>query len=419
VSDVGVTDEQQGIVHRSIGAVVPWLAAAFVVLCLATIPAGVPIPLAALTALGALGAASVLAARADPQGRWQRVTWWPVAAILGAMVVSVLNCRLPGLAIERSTSAGVFGLIAVAAQVAAWDRRALRMILIACAGLVVVVAADVGWQRVTGASLLRAVPAAGKRFAGSHGNTNDLAVASLMLPLGLASLPTGWWFIGVPLAIVGGVPAWLSASRQAALAWVVGLSVVAVARLGRRRAVVAVLAVVVAVAATVALTPALRSRAVQTWQEGAGIREQLTVYGMELFVEHPVTGIGPGLFGQYYQLDAREGWSWRGTPLPKVGMPWVHSLPVEVLCELGLIGAVAYAATLAIVLRQLWRARSMPGLEGRVAVAALAVLAAGALTGLVDLTFIKDWVRCGFWLAVGLGLAVGRSVSREHPSSPA
>ncbi|MBU6209066.1 MAG: O-antigen ligase family protein [Planctomycetes bacterium] len=418
MSDAGAMNEQ-GMARRMIGAGAPWVAAAFVVLCLATIPAGVPIPLAAMTALGALGAASVLLARADPQGRWQRVTWWPVAAILGAMAVSVLNCRLPGLATERSTSAGVFALIAVAAQVAAWDRRALRMILIACAGLVVVVAADVGWQRITGASLLRAVPGAGARLAGSHGNTNDLAVASLMLPLGLAALPTGWWLIGVPLAIVGGVPAWLSASRQAALAWVVGLSVVAGARLGRRRAVIAVLAVVVAVAATVALTPALRSRAVQTWREGAGIREQLTVYGMELFVEHPVTGIGPGLFGQYYQLDAREGWSWRGTPLPKVGMPWVHSLPVEVLCELGLIGAVAYAATLAIVLRRLWRARSMPELEGRVAVAVLAVLAAGALAGLVDLTFIKDWVRCGFWLAVGLGLAVGRSVSRERPSSPA
>jgi O-antigen ligase len=195
--------------------------------------------------------------------------------------------------------------------------------------------------------------------------------------------------------------------------------VVAGARLGRRRAVVAVLAVVVTVAAAVALTPALRSRAVQTWREGAGIREQLTVYGMELFAEHPVTGIGPGLFGQYYQLDAREGWSWRGTPLPKVGMPWVHSLPVEVLCELGLIGAAAYAATLWVVMRRAWRGRRSPDLQGRVAVAVLAVLAAGALAGLVDLTFIKDWVRCGFWLAVGLGLAVGGSFSPERPSSPA
>jgi len=195
--------------------------------------------------------------------------------------------------------------------------------------------------------------------------------------------------------------------------------VVAGARLGRRRAVIAVLAIVVALAATVALTPALRARAAETWREGAGIREQLTVYGMELFAEHPVTGIGPGLFGQYYQLDAREGWSWRGTPLPKVGMPWVHSLPVEVLCELGLIGAVAHAATLWLVVRRAWCARRSPGLDGQVAVAVLAVLAAGALAGLVDLTFIKDWVRCCFWLAVGLGLAVGRSVSPDRPSSPA
>lgn len=418
MSSIGAMNEQ-GMARRTIGAGTPWLAAAFVVLCLATIPAGVPVPLKAMTALGVLGAVSVFVARADPHGRWQRVTWWPVAAILGAMVVSVLNCRLPGLATERSTSAGVFALIAVAAQVAAWDRRALRMILIACAGLVVLVAADVGWQRVTGASLLRAVPGAGARLPGSHGNQNDLAVASLMLPLGMAAVPAGWWIVGALLAIVGGVPAWLSASRQAALAWVVGLCVIAGARLGRRRAVVAVLAVVVAVAATVALTPALRARAVQTWREGAGIREQLTVYGMELFAEHPVTGIGPGLFGQYYQLDAREGWSWRGTPLPKVGMPWVHSLPVEVLCELGLIGAVAYAATLWVVMRRAWRGRRLPGLQGRVAVAVLAVLAAGALAGLVDLTFIKDWVRCGFWLAVGLGLAVGRSVSPDRPSSPA
>jgi len=372
-----------------------------------------------MVALGGIGALAVLIARADPHGRWARVTWWPVPAILGAMVVSVLNCRLPGLATERSTSAGVFALIAVAAQVAAWDRRALRLVLVGCAALVVVVAADVGWQRMTGESLLRAVPGAGARLSGSHGNTNDLAVASLMLPFGLAAIPTGWWFVGLPLAILGGVPAWLSASRQAALAWVIGLSVVAGARLGRRRALVAVTAVVVALTATVALTPVLRARALETWRDGAGIREQLTVYGTELFIEHPITGIGPGLFGQYYQLDAREGWSWRGTPLPKVGMPWVHSLPIEVLCELGLIGAAAYAATLWIVVRRAWRARRLPGLDGQVAVAVLAVLAAGALAGLVDLTFIKDWVRCGFWLAVGLGLAVERSVSPERPSSPA
>jgi O-antigen ligase len=134
----------------------------------------------------------------------------------------------------------------------------------------------------------------------------------------------------------------------------------------------------------------------------------LTAYGVTLFVDHPVTGIGPGLFGQYYQRDARNGWSWRGTPLPKVGMPWVHSLPVEVLCELGVVGGLAFAAALVVAVRRAWRARIGSGLQGRVAVAVLAVLAAGFVAGLVDLTFIKDWVRCLFWLVLGLGLSCER-----------
>lgn len=132
----------------------------------------------------------------------------------------------------------------------------------------------------------------------------------------------------------------LPASRQAALAWIAGLSAIAVLRLGRRRALVVITLVLFVVGGAVAFTPPLRARAMQTWREGAGIREPLAVYGLELFAQHPITGIGPGLFGQYYMRDVREGWSWRGKPLPKVGMPWVHSMPVEVLCELGIIGAL-------------------------------------------------------------------------------
>lgn len=407
-------NERQGIVHRSIGAAVPWLAAAFIVACLSTIPTGTPVSTAMLMALGALGVVVVALARMDR--RWGGVVWWPVAGILGAMAISVLRCQLPGLAVERSTSAGVFALVALAAQIAAWRARALRTVLWACAAVVVVVAADVGWQRLTGFSLLRGVPGEGGRLAGSHGNTNDVAVASLMVPFGVAVFPSSAWLGLVALALVGGVPAWLSASRQAVLAWVVGLAVTLAPRITRRQAYFVGIGVTAVVSATVAFTPALRARAAQTWREGVGVREILTVYGVSLAAEHPITGIGPGLFGQYYTRDARSGWSWNGESLPKVGMPWVHSLPVEVFCELGAVGVAAYGAALVVVVRRAWRARRLPGLDGRVAIAVLAVLSAGTIAGLVDLTFIKDWVRCGFWLAVGLGLAMGGSFSRERPS---
>jgi hypothetical protein len=381
--------------------VVAWCAAAFVAACLATIPAGIPVPNAAMVALGLAGVGVVLAARFDRAGRWNQVTWWPVALILAAMVVSVLRCQLPGLAVERSTGVGVFALVAIVVQVAAWSPRALTA-----------VALDIGWQMATGLSLFTGQAGAGGRLTGSHGNQNDLAVASLLAPLAIAALPAmgrRWWVAAcATLAAMGGLPAVLSASRQAVLAWFIGVGASITPRLGRRRSVVVVVVMLLVVASAVAFTPALQARARQTWREGVGIREPLTAYGVTLFVDHPVTGIGPGLFGQYYQRDARNGWSWRGTPLPKVGMPWVHSLPVEVLCELGVVGGLAFAAALVVAVRRAWQARLGSGLQGRVAVAVLALLSAGLVAGLVDLTFIKDWVRCVFWLAMGLGLSCGR-----------
>ena len=43
----------------------------------------------------------------------------------------------------------------------------------------------------------------------------------------------------------------------------------------------------------------------------------------------------------------------------------------------------------------------------RLATAVLAALLAGLVMGLVDLSFIKDWVRCVFWLVLGLAFVVG------------
>lgn len=388
----------------------PWVASLFVVLCLATIPTGRPVPDSIMLGLGALGLLSVLLGRFDQSGRWANVTCWPVIVILATILISIFTCRLPRLALERSTTSGVFALIAISVQIAFWNRSALMLILLSCAALIGTITGDVIWQRVTGQSLLGAVSGSSANLTGSFGNRNDLAVVSFFLPLALALVPQSKsvWIV-LAMAAVGGVPVWFSASRQALLAWFTSVVIVLGSRLSRRRAVGVLCAVACALALVMALTPALRLRALQTLREGIGIREQLTVYGLRLFAEEPLTGIGPGLFGQYYRLDAESGWSWRDTPLPKVGMPWVHSLPVEVLCELGLIGAAAYVATLWVVVRRAWRARRSPDLHGRVAVAVLAVLAAGALAGLVDLTFIKDWVRCGFWLAVGLGSMAGAS----------
>ncbi len=399
---------------RPLGRSVPWLASSYSLTCLGTIPYGAPPSNSFILWLGLAGVAIVGLARASAGGRWTGISIWPVLAILGAMAISIASCRLPGLAFSRSTSFGVFAVLAIIVQVARWDQRAFRLVLWGVFAAMVAITTDVAWQRLTGYSRWTGqVGDPGGRLSGSHGNANDLAAAPLLLPLVLAAIPTcgpAWrrLTLGTITAVMAGVPVVLSASRQAAIAWVVGLGVMMGGGRGWhwRRALWGLSAIAVTAVAVVWLSPALQHRAVQTMRQGFDIREQLTVYGLELFTVAPVTGIGPGLFGQYYKVSATEGWEWRGVALPRVGMPWVHSLPVEILCELGLVGAAAYGAVLFVVVRRAWRCRAAGHPDSRLAWAILATLAAGSLAGLVDLSFIKDWVRCEFWLVVGLAMSL-------------
>ena len=95
-----------------------------------------------------------------------------------------------------------------------------------------------------------------------------------------------------------------------------------------------------------------------------------------------------------------------GEPLPPIGMPWVHSLPIEVLCETGTIGALAMLASLAEAARRLVRAWRSALTDRTTLIAILTAAACMVTVGLVDLSFIKDWVRVCFWMILGLCFAM-------------
>jgi hypothetical protein len=393
------------------GGAAPWLSLAFVTACLATIPYGAPVPGWALGALAALGAAAVLAARLDRARRWDLVRVWPVVVVLGATALSAAMSRAPEVSLERSASMALYSLLAIAVQACMWDARSARGVAIAACATAGAVSADVLWQRFTGISLFGRVPGEGSRLSGSQGNLNDLAVASLLVPIAMAAVtpgPRAWlWRMAISLLAL---PAWwLSASRQAVGAWALGLLP---AIRGARRAAVAGGVAAAIVAAAVALTPTLRARVVQTWNEGLGIREDLIVLGFSLAREHPVTGIGPGLFGAYYKQAAMAGWTNKGRELQKIGMPWVHCLPLEVACEYGVVGVVAFGGVLVAAVRGGVRARG-DGIAARLARGGAWALVILFTVGLVDFTFIKDWVRCVWWVGVGLGSV---SISPEKRS---
>jgi O-antigen ligase len=92
------------------------------------------------------------------------------------------------------------------------------------------------------------------------------------------------------------------------------------------------------------------------------------------YASSPVTGIGAGNFGLYWNAH------------PEVALPLVnaHSLYLETLAELGVVGLLLLLGFFAIAAIVGWRSRAAPGGEAAVA---LAVLAAGALTAGVEWTW--------------------------------
>ena len=377
---------------------------------IATIPYGMPITMEYAAPLSAIGIVAVFFARIDPLHRWSTVTIWPPLVVLASYGVSIWCSDYSQLAFERSVSMPLFAMVCITVQIVGWHRRALRGVLWSAAIAVVVMAADVLAHRVTGTPLFSSVGKAyGERLSGSQGNPNDLAAASILMPLGLAVLPrTRYMLWHILFVCIGAVPWILSVSRQTLIGWVIAILVMTKSKYSFRTSlIVGGLLTLLLIAVMVAI-PVVRERALLTWNTGLGIREAVFAFGCSLAWENPFVGIGPGVFGEYYVPAAMEGWSWRGTPLRQYGMPWVHNLPLEVCIELGGIGAVAFGSVVVGSVRQLRRGIRENTSNAYIATAVLAALAATLVMGLVDLSLIKDWVRCLFWLVVGMSYGVGR-----------
>jgi len=256
---------------------------------------------------------------------------------------------------------------------------------------------------------------------GSQGNLNDFAAASVLLPLASPLLPgSKGALVYVGLAFLSSTTWLFSESRQVLLGWLIGLLGPIGARLPRRWAIaIACLTLLGLVVAVFALTP-LRKRFITMFDNPLGSRGPVFMFGLDLFTRGPLFGTGPALFGHHYVVGVREGWQFRGVTLSPSGMPWVHSLPIEVLCETGLAGAAAYVAAAFAALLRLWSGlrRSLDGREWVVGVAT--AVACFVAMGLIDMSFIKDWCRITFWLLLGLCFATrsqsGDSGALEHPT---
>jgi O-antigen ligase len=136
------------------------------------------------------------------------------------------------------------------------------------------------------------------------------------------------------------------------------------------------------------------------------------IAGLHMVVDRPLTGVGAGCFGTAHAM----GYSPGGRRM------WLesHSLYVQVLAELGVIGAFAFFGFIRQILRLNRAARSRIralGTSWRWEHALMAALFAGVVCLLISGVFGHSLYRRTWYVYAGLGLAVYRMVVREQEMS--
>lgn len=110
--------------------------------------------------------------------------------------------------------------------------------------------------------------------------------------------------------------------------------------------------------------------------------------GLKLFVEHPIFGAGLGAFRSQMILATN------GLPLV------IHSTPLWLLAELGIVGFLAFAIPTIYVLSTEWR-RARIHNDQASAVIILSFVAFAVMSGPADMLYQRT-----FWLVVGAALAL-------------
>ena len=272
------------------------------------------------------------------------VTWWPIIVI----TVGVLPGLLNSMSFPQSLDTLHFLPIgfAVYLGVQLINPGSRRAIAIASLAVIAIVSIDGTVQFLFQTGVLSGRELAGNRVRSSMPHPNDIAIIPMLLPLALLSLKQ--WdrrtvaifaAILVPLLVITVVTSW---SRNT---WL-GMAIVAAALVIWRGGLVrlAVIAAVVMVVGLVAIdVVGIQDRLLSLAKPMNDGRIGLWLAAEEMFLRHPLTGIGPGLFGQVYPdvitaIDLPEGYR------PEIGViPWVHNVYLELLAEYGIPGFAAYA----------------------------------------------------------------------------
>ena len=234
--------------------------------------------------------------------------------------------------------------------------------------------------------------------------------------LTMAGLGAWRWLIllSVPAVVAALI---LSQSRNAWLG--LGVGGVAWVVLGRQRWVMVVILLGAAVLFGVAWlldVGQIQGRIAATANPLAEGRIGIWLAAWEMFKDAPLLGQGPHVFGELY-VDYLGRAALPDGYVAELGyMPWAHCIYLELLCERGVLGFGAFGLMLAAMGRRLLaaRRRATTMTTHSYAVGLTASLLVFMAMGVLDLTFLKDWVTLVFWMLAALAATAPQAVTASE-----
>ncbi|MCD6726514.1 MAG: O-antigen ligase family protein [Solirubrobacteraceae bacterium] len=243
------------------------------------------------------------------------------------------------------------------------------------------------------------------RAAGPFGESNFFALSlATTIPLQyLLVTRRGWWqLVGIAgiVAVLGGIVA--AGSRGSLLAALAGLALsAALMKPSARPSWTVRAAALAALAATALLLPTLQSQITSSTERTVSGRATENRIAMAMFLDHPVTGVGPDQYPVLYRRYSREiGNDPRPSREP-------HNLYLEVLAEQGLAGALGWLGALLVVGSLVARSGAHRDPVGRALLLALATFGVGSV-------FLHDSLLRLLYVLIGLTIALSCALPAQR-----
>ncbi len=239
------------------------------------------------------------------------------------------------------------------------------------------------------------------RAAGPFGESNFFALSlATLMPMALYLVGRAGWrqrlgILAVPCLIAG---IYATGSRGGAIAG--GAAIVVVAWLsGSRRIRIGAVAAVVAAGLLLLLFSAQASSSASRSVSGRAT-ENLIAWAM--FKDHPLVGVGPDQYPTLYSLYT-----------PKVGddnRPErdPHSLPLQILAEQGIVGAIGWLGAIIFMTRYALARRIWYDPRGRIVILSITTYMVGSL-------FLHGSELRLLWILTGMLITAGAIVARPPP----